>query len=85
MAAEVEAGKVDPSGSTLSRLLDEWLDHIGPIRRPKTVHEYRRWIDARIRPTLGQVRLNRLGADRLDRQYRTWLADGNGARVLLTV
>ncbi len=75
-ASEAEAGKVDRSRSTLGQLLDGWLEQIEPTHRPKTVHEYRRWIDARIRPALGEIRLNRLAADRLDHQYRSWLADG---------
>jgi integrase len=74
--ADTEAGKPDLSRSTVGVLLDKWLIQIEPTRRPKTVHEYRRWIDARIRPALGDVRLNRLGPDRLDDQYRAWLADG---------
>ncbi len=75
-ASEAEAGKVDRSRSTLGQLLDRWLEQIEPTHRPKTVHEYRRWIDARIRPAVGEIRLNRLAADRLDHQYRAWLADG---------
>ncbi len=75
-ASEAEAGKVDRSRSTLGQLLDRWLEQIEPTHRPKTVHEYRRWIDARIRPALGEIRLNRLAADRLDHQYRAWLAEG---------
>src|SRR5664280_852603 len=74
--ADAEAGKIDMSRSTVGALLDKWLVQIEPTRRPKTVHEYRRWIDSRIRPALGDVRLNRLGPDRLDGQYRAWLADG---------
>jgi integrase len=75
-ASEAERGKVDRSRSTLGELLDRWLEQIEPTHRPKTVHEYRRWIDARIRPALGEVRLGRLAADRLDQQYRAWLAAG---------
>jgi integrase len=74
--SEVETGKLDRIRATVDQLLDQWLGQIEPTHRPKTVHEYRRWIDARIRPTLGDVRLNRLGADRLDGQYRMWLAEG---------
>jgi integrase len=74
--SEAEMGKVDRSRSTLGQLLDRWLEQIEPTHRPKTVHEYQRWIDARIRPTLGDIRLNRLGADRLDHQYRAWLTEG---------
>ena len=75
-AAEAEAGKVDRTRYTVGRLFDEWLEQIEPTHRPKTVHEYRRWIDARIRPAFGDTRLNRLAADRLDAQYRAWLAEG---------
>src|ERR1700722_13919863 len=75
-ASDAERGKVDKSRSTVGQLLDRWLEQIEPTHRPKTVHEYRRWIDARIRPALGDIRLNHLAADRLDHQYRAWLADG---------
>lgn len=75
-AAEVEAGKVDRTQATVGQLLDQWLDQIEPTHRPKTVYEYRRWIDTRIRPAFGDVRLHRLAPERLDGQYRAWLAGG---------
>lgn len=62
----------DPTVRTVSTLLDAWLEHIEPTRAPKTVHEYRRKIETRVRPALGSIPLDQLGADVLDRQYRTW-------------
>jgi len=46
------------------------------------VDEYRRKIDHRIRPVLGNVRLNKLRADRLDATYRRWLDDGLSASTV---
>jgi integrase len=69
----------DHSGITFSELLDAWLKHIRPIRRPTTVHESERSIEARIRPALGHIRLDRLGPRELDVCYAKWLAGGLSA------
>lgn len=58
--ADVAAGATDQTKVTVSQLLDLWLEQITPTRAPKTVHEYRRWVDTRIRPTLGDVLITRL-------------------------
>jgi integrase len=74
--ADVAAGATDQTKVTVGQLLDLWLEQITPTRAPKTVHEYRRWIDTRIRPTLGDIPITRLEPARLDAQYGAWLADG---------
>ena len=76
LVTEVEAGIVDRATVTLDQLLDAWLDHVRPTHSPKTVHEYERWIRARIKPALGHVRLDKLGFSELDSWYRKWLAAG---------
>jgi integrase len=62
----------------VDQLLDRWLDHIEALgkARPKTLYEYRRKIDGRIRPALGAIQLDRLEADVLDAWYQHWLAEG---------
>ena len=81
MVTEVNGGHVDRdhSGITFSELLDAWLEHIRPTRRPTTVHESERSIEARIRPALGHIRLDRLGPRDLDVCYAKWLAGGLSA------
>ncbi|MGD0256237.1 MAG: tyrosine-type recombinase/integrase [Acidimicrobiales bacterium] len=78
LVTEVEAGKFDRTKVTVGQLLDRWLAHIEAIgkARPKTVHEYRRKIDGRIHPALGDVRLSRLEPHTLDAWYQRWLAEG---------
>ena len=51
-------------------------------RSPKTLHEYRRKIDKRIRPALGAKRLDKLTAHDLDRFYAAQLATGLGQRTV---
>jgi integrase len=63
---------------TVGELLDRWLDHIEAIgkARPKTLYEYKRKIEGRIRPAIGGERLANLQADTLDALYEGWLAEG---------
>lgn len=74
--AEVSEGKFHRTTATVGQLLDAWLDAGESTQRPRTVYENRRKIEHRIRPTLGEVRLDRLEADQLDAAYRRWLAEG---------
>lgn len=76
LVTEVEAGKFDRTTATVGQLLDKWLEATESAQRPRTVYENKRKIEARIRPVLGDVRLDRLEADTLDAAYRRWLADG---------
>ena len=52
--------------ATLSEYLNQWLDHIGPTRSTTTVRGYRFKIE-RISARLGNIRLDRLTAQHLDR------------------
>ena len=78
MVTDVNGGYPDRdhSGITFSELLDAWLDHLRPTRRPTTVHESERSIEARIRPALVHIRLERLGPRELEVCYAKWLASG---------
>jgi integrase len=78
LVTEVEEGKFDKTKVTVGEMLDRWLAHVEAIgkARPKTVYEYRRKIDGRIRPALGDLRLTRLEPDTLDAWYQRWLSEG---------
>jgi len=74
--AEVDSGKFKPTSVTVGQLLDRWLEVGENTQRPRTLYENRRKIEARIRPKLGDVKLNKLDASMLDAAYRGWLAEG---------
>src|ERR1035437_2675702 len=76
LVAEVEAGRFNRSSATVGQLLDKWLEATAVSQRPRTVYENRRKIEGRLRPALGDVRLDKLEADAIDAAYRGWLADG---------
>jgi integrase len=76
LVAEVEAGKFKRTSATVGQLLDKWLESAERSQRPRTLYENRRKIEARIRPALGDVRLDRLGPDTLDAAYAQWLDAG---------
>ncbi|MDQ6836864.1 MAG: site-specific integrase [Actinomycetota bacterium] len=72
---DLSKGVVRSDSSTVSELLDRWLDHIASSRSPTTVRGYRGKI-RRIDDKLGSVRLSRLTAQHLDRAYLDWLDEG---------
>jgi integrase len=76
LVVEVEAGKFNRTSATVGQLLDRWLEIAESSQRPRTLYENRRKIEARIKPALGGIRLDRLEADTLDTIYRRWLAEG---------
>ncbi|CAA9253418.1 MAG: hypothetical protein AVDCRST_MAG76-2400 [uncultured Acidimicrobiales bacterium] len=51
--AEVDAPAAPASKGTVGELLEACLDQVSDDLSPKTVHEYRRLIQVRIRPGLG--------------------------------
>src|ERR1017187_899412 len=67
---EVNDGKYTGTTATVGQLLDRWLEVTEASQRPRTAYENRRKIEARIRPTLGSIRLNKLGPEALDQAYR---------------
>jgi integrase len=82
-----EAGKdrgLTNGSLTVGGFLDEWLAYITPLRQPGTVRGYativRRLKDgnagSKSRPEkLGDIRLDKLTAEHLDRAYAAWLAE----------
>src|SRR5665213_1680915 len=76
LVAEVEAGTFRRTTATVGQLLDKWLEFASQRQRPRTVYENRSKINSRIRPVLGDVRLDKLEADTLDGTYRMWLEEG---------
>jgi integrase len=78
LVTEVEERKFDRNKATVGQLLDRWLVHVEQSgkARPKTVYEYERKIDGRIRPALGDVLLEKLEPDLLDAWYQRWLGEG---------
>ncbi|MGI9646739.1 MAG: tyrosine-type recombinase/integrase, partial [Ilumatobacteraceae bacterium] len=71
LVADVSAGKVSSSGTTLGELLARWLDHISEQLSPTTVREYRRLVKQLIGPDLGKLRLSRITTQQIDGYYTT--------------
>ena len=82
LVTEVASGKFDRTRATVGQLLDKWLELGERTQRPRTLYENRRKIDGRIRPALGDVRLDKLEADRLAATYRMWLDQGLSASTV---
>jgi len=76
LVTEVQAGKFKRSTATVGQLLDKWLEAAEHTQRPRTLYENRRKIEARIRPALGDLRLDKLQPDVLDAAYHRWLDEG---------
>ena len=76
--AELSEGKpaLEGMGATVGQLLDEWVQ-VGKQRgwTPYTEHRYRSYLDRRIRPALGSVKLSRFGPEHCDRFYAALLAE----------
>jgi len=67
---EVGAGKHDASDTTVRHLSTKWLAHIERVgRSPTTLREYKRLIEKRIKPVLGDVPLSKLDPETLDSFY----------------
>jgi integrase len=66
LVAEDEAGRFNRTSATVGQLLDKWLEAPAVSQRPRTVYENRRKIEGRLRPALGDVRLDKLEADAID-------------------
>lgn len=73
---EVGSSDVSRRGVTVGQLLDEWLELGRSKQKPRTLQENRRKIEHRIRPLLGDLKLENLDAARLDKTYRHWLDEG---------
>jgi hypothetical protein len=67
---EVSSGTVRPAEVTLSAVLNRWLELVGDDLSPTTLREYRRLIDRRIRPALGDLNISKLTTATLDAFYQ---------------
>src|SRR6056297_3495962 len=76
LAADVSAGKVSSSATTLDELLARWLDVVDDQLSPTSVREYRRLVTKRIGPDLGKLRLSKVTTQRLDGYYSTLSHEG---------
>jgi integrase len=76
LVADVDAGRFNQSTATVRELLEHWMDHLGPIRKPSTLVGYRRKIDHDINPAIGHIHISKLTARDLDRFYSEKLSDG---------
>jgi len=74
--AEVTAGDAPAVTATVAELTDRWLGHAEASLSPKTVHEYRRLIDARIRLTIGARPLRWVTPIEIDDYYAALLRNG---------
>lgn len=63
-------------GATVDRLLDRWVEHIERERTAYTMKSYRQKIEGRIRPAFGNVKVEKLRPEQMDRQYAEWLEEG---------
>ncbi len=66
--ADRVGGLADSGQRTLNDLIDAWLDS-APDLKPSTVSNYRCFLDTYVRPTLGDVRLDRVTPDCLQGLY----------------
>jgi integrase len=66
---EVTTGAVRPADITVGAALDRWLELACDDLSPTTLREYRRLLDRRIRPALGERQLSRLSTADLDAFY----------------
>lgn len=74
VASEVEHVRSD---ATMAQLLEKWMAHIeGDDRSPTTLREYRRLIDVRIVPAIGDVPILEVDPEHLDRWYREMVKGG---------
>jgi integrase len=66
---DVTTGAVRPAEISVAAALDRWLDFVSDDLSPTTLREYRRLLDRRIRPALGDRQLSRLTTAHLDAFY----------------
>ena len=57
LVLDARAGKVDDPQVTLGEVLAAWLQHAAPDLAATTIYNYRRIIDLRIDPVLGDVKV----------------------------
>jgi integrase len=67
--------------TTVTELLDRWLEYLTPLREPGTIRGYRQHAKA-IEAAFGSVPVSKLSAQHLNRAYRTWLGQGRAPRTI---
>ncbi|MCZ7545010.1 MAG: site-specific integrase [Anaerolineae bacterium] len=65
---QADTGLPNPGKRTLDDLLDAWLESAHNLK-PSTRAKYASFLDAYVRPALGDVRLSKLTPDRIQRFY----------------
>jgi hypothetical protein len=70
LIADVEAGRLTGTETLLSSLLAAWLDLSTSQLSPTTVREYRRLVEKRINPALGDIPVIKLTTPMLDEFYQ---------------
>lgn len=82
--AELEQGThVDIDKITVIEWMEEWLrEYKKPTLRPSTYELYAYYIDHFIRPTLGNVPLQKLRPEHLQRLYNSLIEDGKSSRAV---
>ena len=83
--ALVEAGQIDFTKSgkyTVGTWMDEWFENVAKIKvRPSSHQTYRGYIDNHIKPSIGNIPLEKLTTMDLQKLYRTLLTKGRVARI----
>jgi len=86
MVAEVDGGNRSTGGTTVNKLLDQWLEHCEAVgRSPTTVRKYHEIAERTVRPELGAIRLTKLSARDLDRLYAKLTTKGNAPATVRRV
>lgn len=81
----VEAGvKIDPKQST-SGYLVEWLESRRHDLAPKTVYQYRMYVDRDLVPAIGKIRLEQLRYEHLTKLVADLEAAGRGAPTITRI
>jgi integrase len=76
LVAQVTDSPTSPTFGTVGELCDKWWRYSSPNLAPTVAREYRRLIDRRVVPRLGNVKVVELRANQLDAWYGELLAGG---------
>ena len=76
LVAQITDSPTSPTFGTVGELCDKWWKCSSPNLAPTVAREYRRLIDRRLIPALGQVKVVDLRAHQLDAWYGELLASG---------
>jgi integrase len=76
-------GRSDGAGATVGQLLDAWLSECERMDlSPTTLRVYRTQIEHTVRPALGSIKVQRLGAKDLDDLYRAMKEKGSSPKTV---